>query len=74
MLDESDIRAPVLLNLLNLLQKRDKMLDISRILSLFLTCLINSIKHEHKCKILYMSNHLSFSYQFAKNSNVEKLP
>ena len=32
----SNIRAPVLLNLLNLLQKSDKMLSKPRILSLFL--------------------------------------
>ena len=30
------------------------MLDKPRILSLSLTRLINSIKHEHKCKILYI--------------------
>ena len=44
----------VLLNLLNSLRKSDKMLGMPRILSLFLTNLINSIKHEHSCKILYL--------------------
>ena len=29
------------------------MLGKPRILSFFPTCLINSIKHEHSCKILY---------------------
>ena len=47
---ESNICAPVSLNLLNSLRKRDKMLDNPRILSLFL---LNSfdkfIKHEHSC-------------------------
>ena len=45
--------AHVLLNLLNLLQKRDKMLGKPCILSLFYLfftrSLINSIIHEHKC-------------------------
>ena len=65
---ESNIRAPVLLNLLNLLQKSDKMLDKPRIVSLFHNCLINSIKHENSCKILYLK-------VFAKKSpeNVTKL-
>ena len=49
---ESNIRVPVLLNLLNSLRKRDKMLGKPRILSLFR--LINSIKHEHSCKILHI--------------------
>ena len=39
---ESNIRAPVLLNLLNSLRKRDKMLGKPRILSLFLN-LFNTI-------------------------------
>ena len=38
-----DIRAPVLLNLLNSMRKRDKMLDKPRILSLSQTCLIHLI-------------------------------
>ena len=49
---ESNIRAPVLLNLSNSLRKKDKMLGKPRILSLFLN-LFN--KHEHSCKILYLS-------------------
>ena len=70
---ESNIRAIVLLNILNSLRKRDKMLGKPRILSLFPnlfnkfsaslafflffpTCLINSIKHEHSCKILYLQS------------------
>ena len=51
---ESNIHALVLLNLLNSLRKRDKMLGKPRILSFFPTRLINSIKHEHSCKILYL--------------------
>ena len=50
---ESNIRALVLLNLLNSLRKKIK---CSAILSFYLlsqTRLINSIKHEHSCKILY---------------------
>ena len=35
MILESNIHAPVLLNLLNLLRKRDKMLDKPRILCFF---------------------------------------
>ena len=45
---ESNIRAPVSLNLLNSLRKSDKIHIISP------TCLINSIKHEHSCNILYL--------------------
>ena len=52
---KSNIRAPVLLNLLNSLRKRDKMLDKSRIYLFSPTRLINSIKHEYSCKILYLS-------------------
>ena len=44
---ESNIRPPVLLNLLSSLRKRDKMLGKPRILSLSPTCLMNSIEHEH---------------------------
>ena len=51
---ESNIRALVLLNLLNLLRKRDKMLGKPHILSLFPNRLINSIKHEYSCNILYL--------------------
>ena len=39
----------VLLTLLNLLQKRDKMRGLPSILSLFVTSLINSIIWEHEC-------------------------
>ena len=42
------MRAHVLLNLLNELEKRDKLRGLSRILSLFATGLINSIIQEHK--------------------------
>ena len=45
--------ALVLLNLLNSLRKRDKMLGQPRIF-FSPTRLINSIKHEHSCKILYL--------------------
>ena len=41
--------AHVLLNLLNELRKRDKMLGLLSILSLFATSLINSIIQEHEC-------------------------
>ena len=47
---ESNIHAPVLLNLSKLSQKRDKLLGKTYISSLFqisTTHLINSIKHEH---------------------------
>ena len=54
MIIESNICAHVLLNLLNLLRKRNKILGKPRILSLSPTSLINSIKHEHSCKILYV--------------------
>ena len=47
--------APVLLNLLNLLQK-DKLLGKPHILSLFLNSIRNSIKHEQSCKSLYISS------------------
>ena len=41
--------APVLLNLLNELGKRDKMQGLLSILSLFRKSLINSIIQEHEC-------------------------
>ena len=44
----------VLLNLLNLLQKRDKMLDKNAFYLFSPTCLVNSIKNEHLYKILYL--------------------
>ena len=55
-----NIRAPVLLDLLNSLRKTDKMwgLKCSARLAFCLfspTHLIKSIKHEHSCKILYSS-------------------
>ena len=53
---ESNIPALVLLNLLNSLRKKDKMLGKPHILSFFPTRLINSIKHEHSCKILYFGD------------------
>ena len=54
MMIESRIRAPVLLNLLNSLRKRGKMLDKPSIYLVSITRLINSIKHEHSCNILYL--------------------
>ena len=48
---ESNIHASVLLNI-NLLPKSDKMLDKPPIF--FSTSLINSIIHEHSCKILFV--------------------
>ena len=54
MLVESNTRAPVLLYLLNLLRKSDKMLGKPCILYLFPTYLIHSIKDEHLSKILYI--------------------
>ena len=46
--------AHILLNLLNNLRKRDKMLGLASILSLIL---INSIIHEHECYILFILQH-----------------
>ena len=46
---KSNIHAPVLLSLLNLLRKGDKTLRKSRILILFPTCFINLIIREHSC-------------------------
>ena len=52
MIHRIDIHAPVKLNLLNLLRKSNNMLGKPQ--SPFSsTCLINSIKHEHSCKIIY---------------------
>ena len=51
-----NIHAPVLLNLLNKLRKRDKLLGKPSILALFSTHLINSINHDHSYKILYVAN------------------
>ena len=46
--------AHVLLNLLNELGKRDKLRGLPSILSLLATSLINSIKQEHECSILFI--------------------
>ena len=54
MIIESNIRALVLLNLLNSLRKIDKMLGKPHILSFFSIRLINSIKHKHSCKLHYL--------------------
>ena len=43
----------VLFNLSHELRKSDKMRDLSSILFLFSTSLMNSMKHEHKCQIIY---------------------
>ena len=52
---ESKICAPVLLNLLKLVAKKEIKCSASLTFYLFSpTCLINSIKHEHSCKILYL--------------------
>ena len=51
----SNIRAYVLLNLINLLQKEMKYSASLTFYLLTLTCLINSLKHEHSCKILYLN-------------------
>ena len=48
---ESNIRAPVLLNLLNSLQKVIKCLASLPFYHFSRTSYINSIKHEHSCKI-----------------------
>ena len=52
---ESNIRAPVLLNLINSLRKSVKILGKPRIYFFSPTPSINSIKQEHSCKILYVS-------------------
>ena len=45
-----------------------------RILSLFLTRLINSIKHEHSCKILYLlENNQSFTLKMFAYSDRERI-
>ena len=49
--------AHVLLNLLNELRKNDKMRGLPRTLSFFATSLINSIKQEYECYILYVVWH-----------------
>ena len=51
---ESNFDALVLLNLLNSLQKRDKMLNKARIYLFSPTHLMNLIKHEHSYKILFI--------------------
>ena len=52
---ESNIHAPVLLNLSNLLRKRVKCEACREFYLFFATSLINSIEHEHSCKILYVN-------------------
>ena len=49
--------APVLLNLLNELSKRDKIQGLLSILSLLPTSLINSIKYEHERQFLFITWH-----------------
>ena len=58
----SYIRALVLLNLLNSLRKRDKMLGKLAFYLFSPTRLINSIKHEHSCKIFYLCDRYSTLY------------
>ena len=48
-IEDFAMRAQFLLNLLNLLCKRDKMRGLPSILSLFATSLINSIIQEQEC-------------------------
>ena len=55
MIIESNIRALVLLNLLDSLRKKDKMFGKPRILSLFPNSFNKFNKHEHSCKILYIT-------------------
>ena len=50
----SYMSAHILLNLLNELGKSDKKRGLPSILSLFTTCLINSIIQEHACRILFI--------------------
>ena len=66
-----DIRDLVLLNLSDSLRKRDKMLGKSRIYLFSSTCLINSIKHEYSCKILYMTD-ITINNRYFRSSNVVK--
>ena len=54
MIIEACIRAPVLLNLLDTLGKTDKMLGTASHLILSPTRLINSVIHEHSCKVVYI--------------------
>ena len=60
---ESCIRAPVLLNVLNSLGKSLRCSAKPRIL-FSPTRLINSIIHEHSCKILYVKFFFSFKVAF----------
>ena len=53
---ESNIRAHVLINLLNSLRKRDRMLGKPRIYLFPQTRFIYPVKHEHSCKILFLNN------------------
>ena len=49
------------------------MLDKPCILSLFATRLINSIKHEHSCKILYLF-HFSFAGDGVLICSIDNMP
>ena len=50
-----NIRALILMNLLNLLQKKENAWQASHFISFPQTHLINSIKYEHSYKILYFT-------------------
>ena len=54
MIIESCIRAPVLLNLLNSLEKTDKMLGKASHFIFFPNSFDKFNIHEHSCKILYI--------------------
>ena len=77
MIIESYIHAPVLLNLLNSLPKRDKMLGKPHILSLFPNMFNEFNKQEHTCKILYITlgpflfSRVSNSHQWRPFANWE---
>ena len=62
---ESNIHAPVLLNSLNLLPKRDKCLTSLTFYLFSSTRLINSIKHEQSCKILSVDAKITFNNHFS---------
>ena len=57
----TNIHAPVLLNVLNSLQKRDKMLGKPCILSFSQTCLVNLITLTGLCMILYEKSGVAYS-------------
>ena len=56
----SCMSAHVLLILLNQLDERDKMQGLSSILTLFAMSIINSIRQEHECKILFIILHKGY--------------